>query len=121
MEKKLKLLIVEDETVQSMHMEILLQAWGHETCKTVVSGLEAIETAERERPDVVLMDVNIQGEVDGISAAGSIIGGLGIPVILLTGYDDASVYQRAMSVNPAGYFVKPYDFDDLRVTLETLS
>lgn len=120
MAKRPRVLIVEDEEVQAMSMELLLRTWGYETLESAGTGLEAVERAELEKPDIVLMDINIQGEMDGIEAARLIIGRFGLPVVLITGYDDLSLREKAMKIKPAGYFIKPIELESLKTLMASL-
>jgi CheY-like chemotaxis protein len=110
-------LIVEDEIVQAMFLGKILELWGNEVCETATSGEDAIKEAEIQNPDLVLMDINIHGEISGIEAAGRIRSQFGIPVIFMTGYSDEETRQKAYTAHPAGYFVKPLDYEKLKETL----
>ena len=114
---KKKILIVEDEIVQAMFLGKVLELWDYEICETATSGEDAIKEAEIQSPDLVIMDINIHGEISGIEAAGRIRSQFGIPVIFITGYSDEETRQKAYDAHPAGYFVKPLDYDKLREAL----
>jgi CheY-like chemotaxis protein len=113
-----RVLIVEDETINAMALETLLSMWGFVVVDMVTSGEDAIRVSESERPDVVLMDISIHGPIDGLAAAGRIIGRLGIPVIFMSGYDDSETLARAEALNPRAFLVKPLDETLLRECLE---
>ena len=110
-------MIVEDEIIEAMLLEEILKLCGYDICETVTSGEDAIKEAEIHNPDVVLMDISIHGDISGIEAAGKIRSQFGIPVIFMTGYPDEETRQKAYTTNPAGYFVKPLDYDKLQETL----
>ena len=74
--------------------------------------------AEEARPDPVLMDINLSGEMDGIEAAGEIQGRLNIPVVYLTGFTNGATLQRAKETAPYGYIVKPFDEDEVHAAIE---
>jgi len=109
-----RVLIVEDEIIHAMALADAIPLWGFQVVDMVTSGEEAICVAEAERPDVVLMDINLHGSIDGIFAAREIIGRLGIPVIFMTGYDDEKTLRAAEEVGPLAFLVKPLDAELLR-------
>jgi DNA-binding NarL/FixJ family response regulator len=115
-----RILIAEDEVITSLDLWHLLDMWGFDMCRQVSTGEGAVEVAAQERPDVVLMDISLRGSRNGIEAATEIQSRLGIPVIFISGYDDAETMQRAEAASPAGYFVKPLDFYKLRSTIESV-
>lgn len=114
----MKILIVEDEVIAAMALRRAFVRRGYEVCPLVSSGAEAIVKADLERPDVVLMDIQLQGEVDGIAAGKEIAGRLGIPVAYMTGFPDAEMMEKASAVNPLGYFVKPIDLEDVLMQIQ---
>jgi DNA-binding response OmpR family regulator len=118
MEKNQRILIVEDDMIQSLAMKLMLEELGYEICDCVVSGEEALDGVERDLPDLVLMDINILGAFDGIDVAGKIIEQFGIPVIMMSGGDNQ--YDRARGIGVAGYFIKPVAMNSLRLTIESL-
>ena len=117
---KKKILIVEDEIIEAMFLGEILELRGYEICETATSGEDAIKEAEIQNPDVVLMDISIHGKISGIEAARKIRSQFGIPVIFMTGYPDEETRQKAYITNPAGYFVKPLDYDKLEKTLMSI-
>ncbi|NTU42285.1 MAG: response regulator [Nitrospirales bacterium] len=118
---KKRILIVDDEVIQTMALEDVLTLWEYEICEPVVSGEKAVGAVKREKPDLVLMDINIQGGRSGIEVAEQIISELNIPVIFLTGYSDNEIYEKAKALNPAGYLIKPFELEDLRLAIEAAS
>ncbi len=82
---------------------------------------EAIACAEQEQPDVVLMDVSLDGELDGIEAAIQIKTRFGIPIIFMTGYSDKELMQRVEEAEPIACFVKPVEMKDLKSAIESVS
>lgn len=113
-----KILVVDDERIVAQDITECLESIGCEVIGTALSGLEAIELAANERPDLILMDIVIQGDMDGIEAAKIIRDRYGIPCVFLTAYSDASVLSRAKACEPAGYIVKPFEEASLRSTVE---
>jgi PAS domain S-box-containing protein len=113
-----RVLIVEDEAIVAHDLRLRLQELGYSIAAIAPSGEDAIQQATALRPDLVLMDIRLQGELDGIAAAAAIRSQLDIPVVYLTGYADAATLQRAKITEPFGYVLKPFDLPELRSTLE---
>jgi PAS domain S-box-containing protein len=116
--EKARILIVEDEAIIAMEIESQLQGLGYEVTSIVNTGEKAIEKAEADKPDLILMDIRIKGEMDGIETAEIIRNQFGIPVIFSTAYLDQERIDRAKLTMPFGYVLKPIQERDLRVTLE---
>jgi diguanylate cyclase len=113
-----KILIVEDESIIAEDIADSLTALGYQVTEIVLSGEEAIESAARVRPDLVLMDVNLQGEMDGITAAEQIRSRFQIPVVYLTAYADENTLRRVNATKPFGYIVKPFEEKNLHTTIQ---
>ncbi|MBD2258810.1 diguanylate cyclase [Pseudanabaena sp. FACHB-2040] len=111
-------LIVEDEPIAAWNIREALEQLGHQIVDEVTSGQQAIDTARLIRPDLVLMDIRLTGEIDGIEAAETIQGHLSIPVIFLTAYADEMTVQRAIATSPFGYIVKPFRWRELQTSIE---
>jgi PAS domain S-box-containing protein len=116
--EKARILIVEDESIIARDIEESLTSLGFEVVSLEVSGEKAVERASREKPDLVLMDIVLQGPLDGIEAATEIRSRLGIPVIYLTAYTDSKVMERAKVTEPFGYLIKPFDNRELSFAIE---
>jgi PAS domain S-box-containing protein len=116
--KKAKILIVEDEAIIAMEIESQLQSLGYEVTSIVDTGEKAIEKAEKDKPDLILMDIRIKGKMDGIDTAETIRNKYGIPVIFSTAYLDQERIERAKITMPFGYVLKPIQERDLKVTFE---
>jgi two-component system, OmpR family, phosphate regulon sensor histidine kinase PhoR len=112
-----KILIVEDEAIVALHEEENLKNMGYTVVGKASSGEEAIRKAEETQPDLVLMDIVLKGEMDGIEAAGQIHARLDIPVIFVTAYGDEKTLQRAKLTEPFGYILKPFRERDLHVAI----
>jgi CheY-like chemotaxis protein len=110
---KVRILIVEDERIVSMDMQRRLKNLGYDVVGAAVSGEEAIHKAETYRPDLVLMDIMLEGQMDGIEAAEIVRGRLDIPVIYLTAYADTPTLERAKVTEPFGYILKPFEEREL--------
>lgn len=114
----LKLLIVEDEMIIAEDMAESLRRLGYEVPAVVPSGELAIAKAADIKPDLVLMDINLQGDMDGIETATRIRADFQIPVIFLTAYADSQTLERAKEAEPFGYLLKPFEDRDLQTTIE---
>ena len=112
-----KILIVEDEEVFAWHLRQTLEDFGHQILSTVTSGEEAIQMAAAVAPDLVLMDICLEGNVDGIMAAAEIYSRLNIPVVYLTAYTNEETLQRALATYPFGYLTKPLQEKELHTTI----
>lgn len=118
--RALRVLIVEDEFFIALHTKDLLQGQGHTVVGVAVAADQAVSMAERERPDVVLMDIRLTGPGDGIDAAGEIRRRLGIPSIFVTANADRQTRQRAEAVRPVGFLEKPLTEHRLRLGLSRI-
>lgn len=105
--RALRVLIVEDEFFISLNTEIMLEALGHTVVGVAVSADEAERMAERERPDVILMDIRLIGSRDGIDAAIAINDKLGIGSLFVTANTDVHTRRRALAAHPLGFLEKP--------------
>lgn len=113
-----KILIVEDEAIIVKSLENRLIKAGYSIVGAASSGEEAIKLARIHTPDLVLMDIHLSGEMNGIEAAEEINKFLNIPVVYLTSYSDESTYQKAKGTNPFAYIHKPFDGEQLQRVLE---
>ena len=113
-----KILIVEDELIVAENLSIILQQIGYEIVGIVNAGEKVIENVTATNPDLVLMDIMLQGEIDGITAAEQIYQQFHVPVIYMTAYADDNTIERAKKTEPYGYLVKPFEIIDLKTTIE---
>ncbi len=118
--KSTKIMIVEDEIITAMDLKQSLENQGYEVCTLITSGKEAIEKAESERPDVVLMDINLLGETDGIETAKEMFSLFATPTVFMTGYDENDVREIIKPITSARYLIKPIDFMKLKLTIEAI-
>jgi PAS domain S-box-containing protein len=116
MDKK-KILVVEDEFVTASDIKATLEGLGFEVPGTVDTGEEAVKAAEQYIPDLILMDIILKGEMNGITAAGIIRQKYDIPVIYLTGQSDDATINRALESEPFGYIVKPFNERNLKTSI----
>ncbi|MFP4122840.1 MAG: response regulator [Coleofasciculus sp.] len=117
--KSLKILVVEDERIIAINLKESLESLGYTVPAIAASGEKAIEKATEFRPDLVLMDIWLKGNMDGIEAAEQIWEHLKIPTIYVTGHSDQSTVERAKITAPFGYILKPVKEQALYVAIET--
>jgi diguanylate cyclase (GGDEF)-like protein/PAS domain S-box-containing protein len=113
-----KILIVEDESIVAEDIKSSLQNMGYDVPSIAPTGEEAVKKAREIRPDLVLMDIVLRGDMNGIEAAGKIISCCNIPVIYLTAYSDMDTLDRAKITEPFGYIVKPFNERELHSAIE---
>lgn len=106
--RKRRILIVEDEPLAALALEILVRGMGFDVCGTADSAPDAIKIADRERPDMVLMDIRLRGPVDGIQAAGELVTRFGIRSMFVSAHSDPASRRRIEAVRPLGFILKPY-------------
>jgi PAS domain S-box-containing protein len=116
--KSAKILVVEDESVVALDLQERLGNLGYEVPAIAASGEKAIAEAANFRPDLLLMDIKLQGSLDGVETARLIRERHDVPVIYLTSYTDAETVRRASSTHPYGYLVKPYSDRELHSSVE---
>lgn len=112
-----RIMIVEDEMIIAMDLQETLIGFGFEVVGAVPSAEEAIELAGRTRPDLALMDINLQGEMSGLDAAAILREQFDIPTLLLTAYVSEELLNQAKRCDALGYLLKPYDERELGVAL----
>jgi CheY-like chemotaxis protein len=112
------ILIVEDEALIALDLRRRLEDSGYDVIGTAASAAEALEALERESPDVVLMDIHLQGKVDGIEAARALKSKWDIPVVFLTAHSDEPTLQRAKVAEPHGYLLKPFKDRELKIAID---
>ncbi|GAB6147378.1 ATP-binding response regulator [Desulfocicer niacini] len=112
------ILIVEDEFVIAKDIQISLENMGYLVCAIVSSGEEAITKAKKEKPDLVLMDIILKGEIDGIEAGRQIWSLFKIPIVYLTAYADENTLEKAKISEPYGYILKPFKNRELNIAIE---
>jgi PAS domain S-box-containing protein len=113
-----RILIVEDEAIIAKDIERALQKLAYRVVGVVPTGEEAVLRAGDERPDLVLMDIMLKGELDGIEAAQRIRQQFGVPIVYLTAFGDPATLQRATATAPFGYVLKPFEDRDLYSAVE---
>ncbi|MFH1942843.1 MAG: response regulator [bacterium] len=118
MKQRGKILIVDSERIIAEDVRRCLESFGYTVLAVVPSGEEAVEKAKSLKPDLVMMEIVLQGKLDGIDAAERIRSHFHIPVVFLTTLTDEKTVDRAKSVEPSGYLLKPYNDTELKNTVE---
>lgn len=115
---KTNILIVEDESIVAKDIQHSLKKLGYNVVGICSSGEDAIKTIEEQKPDLVLMDIMLKGDMSGIDTAGVVREKHNIPVIYLTAYADESTLSKAKVSEPYGYIIKPFKEIDLHTSIE---
>jgi signal transduction histidine kinase len=118
MNQPARILVVEDESIVAFNLQQRLSMLGYDVPAIAVSGKESLELVDSTRPDMVLMDIHIQGDVDGIEVAAKLRETHAIPVIYLTAYSEDSTLERARKTQPYGYLLKPFSERELHATIQ---
>ena len=115
---KKKILIVEDEIIIAENIKFTLKKFGYDVSGIVSFGEEAVKIARESHPDLVLMDIKLEGKMNGIEAADIIFKEFEIPIIFLTSYGDENTVKQAVLTEPYGYILKPFEDRMLCATIE---
>ena len=113
-----RIMIVEDEWIAAEDTRNRLEDLGYTVSSLASTGTEAIQKAEEDKPDLVLTDIVLEGEMDGIEVAKQIYSRFGIPFIYLTAYADDKILERIKITEPFGYIVKPFTNEDLTIAIK---
>jgi PAS domain S-box-containing protein len=116
--EEIRVLVVEDEGIVAKDIQNTLRRLGYSVPAMAASAEAAIEKATEIRPDLVLMDIRLRGEMDGVTAAGTIRAHLDVPVVFLTAHADARTFKRALATEPFGYILKPFEERELVTNIE---
>lgn len=116
---KIRLLVVEDEYLVALDMVQQLESAGYEAIGPAASETEAVSLALSQKPDLILMDINLASGGDGISAAHEIRKHLNVPIVYVTAYTSEELVRRSGTTAPYGYVVKPFTLPKLRASIET--
>ena len=114
----ISILLVEDNAIVAFDMQQRLQKLGYQVQGIIASGEEAMEAVSRQAPSLILMDIFLDGRIDGIETAKAILKDTQIPIIFLTGHDDEETLGRAKITETFGYIIKPAESRDLHVAIE---
>lgn len=113
----IKILIIEDETIVALDIKRIVKSLGYEVTDTVTNFESAINSVEKNRPDIILSDINLNSDKNGIDIIETIQKKDFIPTIYITAYSDELTIQRAIKTNPMGYILKPFRKDDIKSAL----
>lgn len=113
-----KIIIAEDEKIVAKDIENKLKKSGYEVLGVVSTGKDLLDKVSESVPDLVLMDVKLDGDMDGIETATKLKKGFGVPVVYLTAYADKITLSRINETEPGGYVLKPFKLADLRKSIE---
>ena len=113
-----KVMIVEDEVIAAMATEKMLTKLGYEVCGNVTSGEDALERFDEDCPDILIMDIRLDGELDGIQTTEIIKKSRDVPVIYVSAFSDEKTRERADATNPLAFINKPLDITLLQQILE---
>ncbi len=113
-----KILILEDEVLTAHYLKENLARFGYEVAGVYPAAEAALEAAERNRPDLLLADIKLQGKMNGIEVAAHVRRQWGIPTIFLTAYADSETLKQAQETEPYGYLVKPFSAEELHTTIQ---
>ena len=116
--EKLKIQIVEDEPMYASYIEMIIDQMGYQSSKVSDNAEEAIQIAKHFNPDLLLMDINIEGKMDGIETAVAINEFSPTPVIFITSLSDTETFEKAKSTIPFAYITKPFDAPILQRSIE---
>ena len=120
MEGKQKIMLVEDEAIIAVFLKNRLIASGFYVYGIITTGEEAVAFADNNSPDIILMDINLAGKLDGIEAACAIISRKNIPIIFITSYPEGEIMERAMKINPVAYLKKPVEFKLIEKAIKSI-
>ncbi|MDI6401415.1 response regulator [Balneolaceae bacterium ANBcel3] len=115
-----RIVLVEDDFIIALLLEKQIQRMGYVVADKIDNGEAAIETIKNNQPDLVLMDIKLVGDMDGIDAMNEIRKFSDIPVIYLTGNADENTKKRALKTRPEGYLIKPVDMEVLKKNIHEI-
>lgn len=116
--QKIKILLVEDEAITALAINMALENMGYATCAPVATGRKALERLPLDEPDVILMDINLTGDMDGIETAHRVRALASTPIIFISGYSSNELLERAKAIDPVAIFVKPVRPQELQTAIE---
>ncbi len=113
-----KIVVVEDDAIVARDLERTLTRWGYQVPAIARSAAEALDRVAQVEPDLVLMDIHLRGDLDGIAAAERVQNRHAVPVVFLTAHSDDGTLRRAKNTSPYGYVLKPFEDRELRIAIE---
>ncbi len=114
-----RVMLVEDDPVLAVGVTGALESFGYDVCASVQTGEEAVESAIKLQPDVILMDINLRGEMDGVEATEAINSRSSVPVIYLSAQTCEATTRKAKLTKHDAYLRKPFDIDELHFAIES--
>lgn len=117
MNKNTRILVVEDEILVGIMLSRKLESCGYDVGDVIINGEEAVRVTDRERPDVILMDIALSGSLNGLEAARQIRDKYNIPIIIFTGYDTEKLSQQVLDIEPVAIISK---LDNIEVVLKAI-
>ncbi|MCK5050460.1 MAG: response regulator [Candidatus Cloacimonetes bacterium] len=120
MNKKIKILIAEDEVLIAKWLKIELEDAGYEVFDFVTTGEDTLAVSLEKKPDIILLDIHLASEMDGIDAAEKIYSEMNIPVIFMTGYNEADVIERAQKTKPVALIEKPVGLYNIKPIIDSI-
>ena len=118
MRKPIHVMIVEDERIVALHLRQQLARLGYDRTSVHSAGINALKAIETDAPDIILMDIRIDGDLDGIETAAGIPEHLMIPIIYLSAYSEDTTLERARKTRPYGFLLKPFSERELHATIQ---
>ena len=115
--KKINILIIEDESIISLHLKKSVISLGYNVTGIARDANEVLKIIENSKVDIALVDINLAGDIDGIQLATILSTTYNIPIIFITAFKDKETLKRASNIDFAGYIIKPFREDELEVTL----
>lgn len=115
---KKKILLVEDDDIIAKVTDWRLKILGYGVCGRAVTGAETMKMMAKKRPDLVLMNIDIKGDIDGIETAQMVKKDFDVPVVFVTANTESPTLERVKETRPDGFVIKPFEYDDLRVAIE---
>jgi CheY-like chemotaxis protein len=112
------IMIVEDESILAMLVEMKLKRKGFSVLEPVATGEDAITVADKNKPDVIIMDIRLAGVIDGIEASEKICKKYNCSIVFTTGYSDDAIHKKALALKPLAYLTKPYEINQLVSLIE---
>jgi two-component system, response regulator PdtaR len=113
-----KIVLVEDEFIIAMVLEKQLQKFGYDLAAKVTNGKDAIDAVKAHQPDLIIMDIKIDGDIDGIDVMNEIRKFSDVPVIYMSGNSDSGTRERASKTGPVDYMVKPIPIQELNNSIK---
>ena len=119
MEQQIKIMIVEDEAITAMYLNMRLKKLSYNVLKPISSGETAIQTAQKESPDIILMDIGLTGKMDGIQTAREIQSFCDAHFIFMSGYQDEDMKDQVKIIKSSSYLTKPIGIKDIISIIES--